>query len=687
MVPDFFNPLAPAVPELQGAVPDGLGQGPAVQNTETFIFETEPIKEPPTEPDELARKWLNKIEAGRKHWEKFYERCKHNRAATENIDWKTEADDIKFCPKRANLLQATITGILPNLYAKNPEISVVPVRSSDADSGRLDRVTKTLEQVLNRYLAQAKLKQRARAAVRAALTCSYGIVKVVYQRDLDADPLIRQRLQDAQDNLRHIDGLLSRLAEDDAGRTELEVRQQELIESIKGLQEDSEAKALDGLVIDRILTDQLIVDPSVVDFEDYVQADWMCQVVPMRRATAEELYKVKLPKATTYEMSLDRVYERAHAGVGPNGDICPEEDDTIVVYEVWDRISQRVYTLADGCAFFLREPYSPARVGGRWYPFFLLPYQQVDGKFVAQSLVDTIEQLEKEHNDTRNAYAEHRSFCKPGYIASADIDERSLNRFCVAELGEITVIKKSDGQDLRSLIQPKTYPPIDSALYDTSLIRQDIEQVTGLQDAMRQSVVKPKTATEAQIMQQGLSARVAAFRDGVEDWLQEIATYTTQILLRELTEEDVARIMGEPVQVVDPATGAVLTQKPYDWPTLTTEQVARLIKIKIAAGSTGAPNRLEDQESWGKLLPVLQQMVQMLYQLKMQGVDTGPIEVLLRETVHRYDDRFDATQLIPDINPQQLAMQQQQQAAASQGPQGGIDPAQAQAILSQLTQQ
>ena len=513
--------------------------------------------------------------------------------------------------------------------------------------------------------------------MRAALTCSYGIVKVVYQRDLETDPIITQRLQDAQDNLQHIDGLLSRLAEDDGSRAELEAKQAELRETIAGLQEDAEAKMLDGLVIDRILTDQLIIDPSVVDFEDYVQVDWMCQTVPMRRATAEELYKVKLPKATAYEMSLDKVYERGRNS-GTGSDIHPEEDDTIVLYEVWDRITQRVYTLADGCDFFLRDPYSPARVGGRWYPFFLLPYQQVDGKFIAQSLVDSIEQLEKEHNDTREAYAEHRSFCRPGYIASADIDERSLIRFSASELGEITVLKNAEGQDLRSLIQPKTYPPIDQALYDTSLIRQDIEQVTGLQDAMRQSVVKPKTATEAQIMQQGLSARVAAFRDSVEDWLQEIATYAAQILLRELKEEDVARIMGEPKQVVDPATGAIMVQKPYDWPQLTTEEVARLIKVKIAAGSTGAPNKLEDQENWQKVLPTIQQLVQMIYQLKTQGLDTGPVEVLLQETVHRFDDRFDASQLIPEIQPPM------QQAAMAQSA-GGMDPAQAQAILSQLS--
>ena len=67
---------------------------------------------------------------------------------------------------------------------------------------------------------------------------------------------------------------------------------------------------------------------------------------------------------------------------------------------------------------------------------------------------------------------------------------------------------------------PKSYPPIDPAVYDTSAVRVDWEMVTGLQDASRASVVKPKTATEANILQQSLSGRISEFRDQVEDFLQ-----------------------------------------------------------------------------------------------------------------------------------------------------------------------
>ncbi len=628
---------------------------------EVIVIEGEKIKDPPTEPDPLAQKWSRRIAAARKHWKPFFDRCAHNRKLVDGFDWEgqIEPDSSQFYKLRANLALAAIASMLPNLYARNPEMSVEPTRPSDAQSKRLEKFSETLSNVLNVYLDRSNLKKRGKAAVRAALTCSYGIVKIVYQRDIDEDPLIKTRIQDAQDNLEHISGLLSRLAEDDDGRQELQATKAELEQTIQGLMSDAEAKRLDGLIIDRPLTDQLLIDPTVIEFDDYAQADWMAQIIPMSRRRAEENFKVKLGGAKRFNSTLDKSLA-VNTGDGAQKNLQTSgggaEDDQVCILEIWDRITQRVYTMAEGTNFFLREPYSPQKVGGRWYPFFLLTYNQVDGRFVAPSIVDLMEKLQQEHNETRETFVEHRRLCKPGYIASADVDSRTLERFTDAQLGEITILKSAEGQDPRTIIMPKQTPPVDPAVYDTSVIRQDIEQVTGMQDAMRSTVVEPKTATEAQIMQQGLSGRVSAFRDAVEDWLQEIATYSAQILLRELTEEDVARIMGDPVVQVDPITGApMIADKPYDWPQLTTEQVARLIKIRITAGSTGAPDKVQQQENWQKILPTIQGLLQFLYQLKSQGIDSAPVEALLRETVRRFDDRIDVETLIPNIQMPQLS--------------------------------
>lgn len=644
-----------------------------VQIQSLVVVEPDKIQDAPQEPDKLAKQWQKRVDKAKKHWSWFYKRCRHNRKLVANFNESAAVDSQAFMPERINLIEATIRGIMPNLYARNPEISIKSRRPADEANTKIVKFCDTLQEVLNAYLEKADLKARGKAVVRAALTCSYGVLKVCYQRDLSTDPIIKSRLQDAQDNLQRIDGLASRLQDDDIeGQAQADALRQELQETIRGYQQDAEPQQLSGLVIDRIPTDQLIIDPAVADFDDYDKADWMCQCVPMSRDYVEETYKIKIPNAAVYsETNARTLIESRLPRSGGEAD-ATSGDDQVMVWEIWDKRSQRVYTMCDGCAYFLREPQSPQKVGGRWYPFFLLPFDQVSDKFIAPSLVDLMEGLQDEHNKTRNTQMEHKDFCKPGYIASAAVDEKSIKRYASAELGEITILSDADGQNISQMIIPKQYPPLDTALYDTSAIRQDIEQVTGMQDAMRSTVVQPKTATEAQIMQQGLSGRVSAFRDQVEDFIQQVAQYSAQILLQELTIEDVQEVMGYNPPVLDPMTMMPVEQEqPYEWPQLSLPVLARLIRAKIEAGSTGAPNKLQEQENWGKVLPTVLQLVQLIYQTKAQGMPTDPLETLLTETCRRYDDRIDPKSLIPNLEQYQQQMMMQQQAAAMAQQAGG----------------
>ena len=156
--------------------------------------------------------------------------------------------------------------------------------------------------------------------------------------------------------------------------------------------------------------------------------------------------------------------------------------------------------------------------------------------------------------------------------------------------------------------------------------------VTGLQDASRSSVVKPKTATEANILQQSLSGRVSEFRDQVEDFLQQIAQYTAEILIQELQPEQVEKIMGPHKKgklddVVNPATRP--TCDGYCRIVLMTGRSCRkmkcssLVQLKIRAGTTGVPDDLDRQESWTKLLPVIQPLISQIMQFQLQGINPG----------------------------------------------------------------
>lgn len=631
-------------------MPDSAMQpslGAAVVVSDHQAADPVPKYKPEPEKNELAQQWNKRIAAVRKHWDKFHKRVKHNRKTVSGFDWDKDPDSDDFYKLRANLIHGTITAILPNIYARNPEMSV-----TGTHKGRpLKLFCETLETVTNRELERAKLKKRAKSTVRAALTVSFGIVKVMYQRDIKRDPIIQARINDTQDNIQRIEKLLMDLQDPDQ-RGEQETVRAELQEQLRVMQEQVEVVAAEGLVIDRLLTEQLLLDPTLAELLDYEDSDWMAQIIPMKKSLAEGQYGYKLDKAKRYRDGATAATSDGNRLMAvDNAQGGADDDCQIAIIEIWDKRSQTVYTMAEGCDWWLREPYSPAKTGDRWYPFFILPFQLVDGQVVGPSLVDLTEKLQAEHNTTRDRFNAHRDLCEPGWIAGSDVSEKTIKRYTDSTLGEITIVD-TEGKPPNQVIMPKQHPPVDAAVYDTSAVRYDWEQVSGMQDAARSTVVQAKTATEASIQQQALSGRVAEFRDQVEDFLQEISQYSAQILLMELTPAQVQRIMGadkeEALPSPVPGGPPVVARVPaFDWPQLSRDEIFEMIELKIRAGTTGAPDKLEQQETWIKLLPVLQPLIAQIMQMKAQGLDTAPLEALLRETVARFDDKLDPDIFIP----------------------------------------
>ena len=602
-------------------------------------------------PQALQQKWTARITHARAHWAAFHKRVRHNRNTVAGFNWNADPTGKDFYSLRANLIHGTISAVLPNVYARNPEISVAQVHCG-AD---IKLFCKTLEKVTNRALEHAQLKNRAKSTVRAALTCSFGILKVMYQRDPSKDSYIQGRINDAQENLLAIEDLARDLQDDDQHHHD--AKRAELEELIKSLQEQTEVQSAEGLVIDRVLTENLLIDPSICEFWDYTDADWICQIIPMKRGQAVALYKKNLANAKIYqpgqgEPSHKKAKRLAsmqmNAGSGPVTD-----DQQIAVLEIWDRATQRVYTMVEGATEWLREPYSPPRAGERWYPFFLLPYQVVDGQFVGPSLVDLTERLQDEHNEARDRFNQHRDLCIPGWVASADINEKTIKKHSDSRFGEITIVD-TEGKPLNQVIIPRGHPKIDPIVYDTSAVRYDWEQVTGLQDAARSTVVRPKTATEANILQRALSGRVFEFKDQIEDWLQEIAQYSAQVLLQELTKEQVERYMGPPSTKTTMVNGELVMtmEKTYDWPELTKDRIFDMVDLRIRAGTTGAPDGMEDKEGWLKVLPMITNLSIQMQNLQARGMDYEHIRNLLHETLLRYDDRIDSNLFIPNVERQ-----------------------------------
>ena len=523
-----------------------------------------------------------------------------------------------------NLVFSTLASALPNIYAKNPEIAVTPadmVESSDYSD--IKPLTRTGEIIVNKQLGEADLKRRAKAVVRAALTSKIGWIKASYQHDIETDPLIERRINDTQDDLQRINALICE-CEDEQGRGDLEAEQEKLRLLTESLEAKVEVSHAEGTVLDQVQSEDMLWSSEVSVFDDYVNAEWLAQRVWMSfdKYTAtfgrepSDKSKVFNSKQKEGEASINRKDSNAR----------------YAVWEIWDKTTSTVLTLTEGEEEWAREPYQPETSGERFYPYFALAFHLIDGQFLPLSTVELIRELQDEYNDTRDQYRDHRKQNVPHYHVAADIDEKTIKKETVSQVGEYTIID-TNGRPLSESFRESPKLTIDPAQYDTSQTRNDLELMSGLGDAARGSIRTAKTATEADILQSGLASRSGEMQDAIEDWIRDIAIYIFELCLQEIDINKAQRLAG----------------KGAHWPEMDKEEIFDLVQIEVRAGTSGKPNKIQEQKQWLELLPQLKELIESVAMLRTEGKD-DMADVLVnvaRETLRRFDERMDVEEYLP----------------------------------------
>lgn len=601
----------------------------------------------PEQEKAQAKHWLEcierKIERDRDLFLEFEKRRKVLRGV-EGTGIKNE--------KRTNVVYSTIAALMPQTYAKNPDISATPSEAVSGDRyAAVKNFARTAEVVLSKvFVKDAKLKRRAKACVRSAMTTGVGWAKLSYQKDVRQDPIILSRMNDVQDNLQRLKATIAAI-EDPAKLGEHEALQESLANQLKALQGQVEQTIFEGLVIDHVLSeDVIILDETVRSFDGYAQSGALAHRIWFSKSRYEAVFGKCPEKAKTYQSPGD---DRAAKDAKAEPFYC--------VFEIWCKDENTVYTLTQGAEGYTRAPFQPDKLGKHWYSLFPLGFNLIDGQFYPMSDVELLEKLGDEYNETRDALKDHREDSVPVRVARAggNLSPDDLEKIQKRRAREIVVLEGAGGKPLTEDLFEFSAITINPNVYDVTPVRSDIEIVSGASDATQGSVLKAKTATEAEILREGLQSRTAERQDAIEDWIADMANYATQILLQEMTLPQVQRIAGE---------DAV-------WPEADRESILSMVEIEIRAGSTGRPNRISEREQWTKLMPVIQQAMLQVSELRNQGqTDMADAVVeLVRETLRRFDERIDLDRFMPrgksedgQQDPRMLAAQLQQQNAQLQ---------------------
>jgi hypothetical protein len=226
--------------------------------------------EPSEDEKTVVGSWLKRVtraedEPKAKEWRESLDQLRRYERGAQTVDDKKA---------RTNMVYATIAAQMPELYAKNPTIAVSPTDAvPEAELGKVKRFADTAEKVVRKMLVEeGKLKKRAKANIRATSVTSFGVLKVLYQKEYRGDPIAVRRIEDTQDNLAKVEALVQQLKKTD-DPTELAKKRDELRANLKGARLRQRGAHLQGL---RHRPDEVrglrVLDDNVDEFDEYVDA-------------------------------------------------------------------------------------------------------------------------------------------------------------------------------------------------------------------------------------------------------------------------------------------------------------------------------------------------------------------------------------------------------------------------------
>jgi hypothetical protein len=519
----------------------------------------------------------------------------------------------------------------------------------------LTKVGKTLEILFGRAMRDQQpldFKTSMKQMVRRAKTTGVGYVELGFRREMGADPMIAQQIQDVEARLQHLRKLLEDAAEGEIEEGDAESA--ELEAELQALMAEPEVIIKEGLVFDFPLSTKVIPDKLCRNLVGFIGSRHLTLEYLFTKEQIQEMFGVDLkgrytayrfdgkPNGSDYNedgqgsLGLDDEKERER-----------QSNDLVCVWKMYDKPTGNVYYLADGYDEFLRDPGPPdVYVDGFW-PVYALTFNEVESetKLFPPSDVTLMIDMQSEYNRSRQGMREHRQASRPRWVfPNGALDEEDQQWLASAEPHTATGINMDPGTEIAKVLQPVPTAGVDPNLYETGQIFQDIQLVVGTQEAMLGGLAKA-TATESSIAASSSASTVNSAIDDLDGFLTRIARAGGQIMFREMSEEQVIQIAGR---------GAV-------WPQQTLEEIANEVFLEVAAGSTGKPNQASEIDNWSKMLPFL---------IQMPGISPT---WLAQETLRRLDDRLDLTDAIAHSVPSLVALNNMMGKAAVGGGEAGPD--------------
>jgi hypothetical protein len=494
-----------------------------------------------------------------------------------------------------------------------------------------NKIARTLELLYEYEVSeqQQPFKSMMKMTIRRAATAGVGWIKLGFQRVMGKNPDYDSRIADVQQRLSTLERISADIADSEIQSDSAEAEQLQLL--LADMQQDMDIVVREGLIFSYPKSTAIIPDPRCVQLRDFLGCDWVAEEFMLSPNEIKETYGIDVGKDFTAYNRVDigTDYERARAiwttgSYQDDARISDGDSESALVWEVYNRKDGLVYTICDGYKDFLRRPAQPEFYTDRFWPWFMVAFNETDGKVYPPSDVLLMRPMQLELNRARQGLREHRFANRPkmvyaeGLLSEDDLD--ALRNHPVNALISVSGLQPS--QNVEQVLQPLKGVPLDPNMYEVNPIFQDMMRAVGDQEA-NLGGTSGQTATETNIAQSSRASALGSAVDDIDETLTGIARAAGQILLLNVSEDTVKSIVGP---------GAM-------WPTLTKAEVSKELMLEIEAGSSGRPNQAQELQNYERLAPIL-----------MQIPGINPV-VLAKEAIKRLDDRIDVEAAVSEGMP------------------------------------
>lgn len=413
-------------------------------------------------------------------------------------DWSHYAEKVSIPIVPLNLVFAYVKTEIARLYFKDPYMTVNAKRVEDVGTSQI------AEQVLNYVWSELDLKRQVKLALTDALIVGHGWIKSGYVAEIGTK---EETVESKDPNVKRPPGRPPKK----------ELNTSEYVKS-------------ESVFATHIPWNHVIFEPSAT-WPAPDHARWMaCKVVkPLSVVKTCGLYKnVDDLKGT----NLDDEEKKNH-----------EDGSWVIIWEIWDRETRKVFTMAQGHARWLKDPIAwPYDHDG--YPFSMLSFNPVPGKPYPVSDVLMQEPQIVQMMKMMAIMENHMKRWNRQLIAKRGLfSPDEMNKF---KQGIDGAIIEAEG-NVQADLNPSPYAPVQQDVYGIWNLVTDIwRNVSGQSETERGAPPKSGTRTlgELRLALQGSRSRADEKIDVVEMFIEDIARKLLSIMQQKYTLPKIVRIAG-----------------------------------------------------------------------------------------------------------------------------------------------